>query len=611
MILDNADGNPYYIEEFINVMIDDGIIQRGAPGQVWVIDLSRLEELRVPPTLTALLQARLDRLPVEEKQTLQQASVVGLKFWDEIIGILQGIQSPPAAILGGLSKRDLIQAVGVSTFKGTREYRFKHALMQEVSYESVIKKTRPVYHGKVAGWLVTQTQSIGRQGEFSAVIAEHYQQAHEDDQASEWYLVAGDRAKSMAAPLEARKFYESASDLNPTDNLERGWHILLGHDEVVGTLGDTEIRQAEDLELVEMARQFADYKRIALALIRKGHYEAVTGDFQSAINDLNEALANALKAGDLKLETLVYGLLVVSQTRSGKLDDASGSAEKALELSRELKDDETRARTLTNVAILYGESGDIAAAAKLLEEQVQINSRMGNKAGEAIGYGNLGYYYVQLGLFDQGREALERSIRLAENIGLQLEVSYQKLNLALANCWSGEPECGRVILESTIPALKKIGDLFGAGAGYNYLGMCLECVGDTNGSIEAFLEAKRMLSEIGATSYVVDPMAGLARGYHLLDRKEEANQYINSVWGYLGEHGGVGMEFPLWAYLTCAEYFNSVSDPHSAREAVQAGYAELIAHADRIGVPEWRQSYLENIDAHRKLILMWEMREES
>ncbi|MEA3438874.1 MAG: adenylate/guanylate cyclase domain-containing protein, partial [Chloroflexota bacterium] len=580
MILDNAGGNPYYIEEFLNVLIDDGVIQRGAPGKAWVIDLSRLEALRVPPTLTALLQARLDHLPVEEKQTLQQASVVGLNFWDEIISILQGIQSPPADILGRLSKRDLIQPVGDSTFEGTREYRFKHALMQEVSYESVIKKTRPEYHGKVAGWLESQTRSIGRQGEFSAVIAEHYQHAEEDDQASEWYLQAGDRAKSVAAPLEARKFYELASDLNPADNMERRWQILLGHVEVVGTLGDTEVRQMEGLALVEMARQFADDKRLATALIRKGHFEAVTGDFQNSINDLNKALACARKAGDLELRTVIHGLLVVSQTRSGNLADAFITAEKALELSRELKDDEIRARTLTNVAILYAAAGDIAGSARLLEEQVQINSRMGNKAGEAIGYGNLGYDYVQLGLFDQGREALERSIELAENIGMRLEISYQKLNLALANCWSGNSDQGRMILEAAIPDLKQIGDLFGTGAGFNYMGLCLESAGDIEGAIEVYLESYRLLNEIGASSYAVDPAAGLARCYQLLDRKEEASQYINRVWEYLGEHGGAGMEFPLWAYLTCAEFYDSINDLESASKAVHDGHRELMARAD-------------------------------
>jgi len=608
MISDNAGGNPFYIEEFINILIDDGVIRRGVDeGEgAWEVNISRLDTLRIPPTLTALLQARLDRLPIEEKEILQQAAVVGRYFWDESLNALDRSHSFPSDTLEKLVNRDLVQPVEITTFDGVREYRFKHALMQDVSYESVIKKKRPEYHAVVGDWLVDQTRKINRQGEFSGVIAEHYQHAQDNDRASEWYLIAADRAKSMAAPREARKFYELASDLNPMDNMERAWQILLGHVEVVGTLGDTQVRQMEGLALVQLAKQFDDDKRLALALIRKGHYEAVTGDFQSAINDLEEALACAHSAGDLKLETYVHGLLVVSQTRSGKLDEAFISAKKALELSLELKDDETRARTLTNVAILYTGSGDIAGSAQLLEEQVQINSRMGNKAGEAIGYGNLGYEYVQLGLFEQGRDALERSIELAENIGMHLESSYQKLNLALANCWLGNSDRARIILESTIPDLIQIGDLFGTGAGFNYLGLCLESTGDNDGAIEAYLESDRLFNEIGASSYAIDPAAGLARCYQMLDRKEEASQCINRIWGYLSEHGGLGMEFPLWAYLTCAEFFNSENDLESAGISVDAGYDELMAHADKIGVPEWQNAYFENVYANRRLREMYE-----
>jgi hypothetical protein len=65
------------------------------------------------------------------------------------------------------------------------------------------------------------------------------------------------------------------------------------------------------------------------------------------------------------------------------------------------------------------------------------------------------------------------------------------------------------------------------------------------------------------------------------------------------------MEFPLWAYLTCAEYFNSVSDLELARKAVHAGYDELMAHADKIGVPEWQNAYFENVYANRRLREMY------
>jgi tetratricopeptide (TPR) repeat protein len=486
------------------------------------------------------------------------------------------------------------------------EYRFKHALLHEVTYESVLLKKRIEYHAVVADWLSDQTEKIGRQAEFSAEIAIHYRNAEESNKASAWYLRAADRAKSIAAPEEARQFYESALDLNPVDNLERRWNILLGHDEVLGILGDSKVRQAEDIELVEMARQSGISKRIARALMGKGHYQAVIGDFISAIEDLSEALIHARIAGDVLMETQLYGLLVVSQTRSGNLEDAFTSAKKALKFSHELNDDETRARVLTNVAILYTETGDIATAARLLEEQVQITRRIGNKAGEAIGLGNLGYDYVQLGLYDKGREALEHSIALAESIGLQLESAYQKLNLSLTLLWSGAPDRCKSLLESTIPDLEEIGDLFGTGAGFNYLGLCLENSGDLEAAMEAYTDSDRLFSEIGANSYALDPTAGLVRCLVDLNREEQARAFIDRIWLNIEGQHCAGMEFPVLAFLTCAEYYLSLDDLESAGRVLRSGYEELMRHANQISDTDWRRSYLENVAAHHRLIKLWE-----
>jgi tetratricopeptide (TPR) repeat protein len=298
--------------------------------------------------------------------------------------------------------------------------------------------------------------------------------------------------------------------------------------------------------------------------------------------------------------------LVVSQTRSGNLEDAFTSAKKALKFSHELNDDETRARVLTNVAILYTETGDIATAARLLEEQVQITRRIGNKAGEAIGLGNLGYDYVQLGLYDKGREALEHSIALAESIGLQLESAYQKLNLSLALLWSGAPDRCKSLLESTIPDLEEIGDLFGTGAGFNYLGLCLENSGDLEAAMEAYTESDRLFSEIGANSYALDPTGGLVRCLVNLNREEQARAIIDRIWLNIEGQHCAGMEFPMLAYLTCAEYYLSLNDLDSAARVLRSGYKELIKRANQISDTDWRRSYLENVAAHHRLIKLWE-----
>ena len=79
LIVEGAEGNPFYVEELIKMLIEDGVIVQG--GDNWRVEPERLVGVHVPPTLTGLLQARLDSLPLEEKMLLQRAAVVGRLFW--------------------------------------------------------------------------------------------------------------------------------------------------------------------------------------------------------------------------------------------------------------------------------------------------------------------------------------------------------------------------------------------------------------------------------------------------------------------------------------------------------------------------------------------------
>ena len=86
LVVNNAEGNPFYIEELVKMLIEDGVIQKGEES--WQVDASRLERVRVPPTLAGVLQARFDSLPANERLLLQRAAVIGRIFWDHALSYL-------------------------------------------------------------------------------------------------------------------------------------------------------------------------------------------------------------------------------------------------------------------------------------------------------------------------------------------------------------------------------------------------------------------------------------------------------------------------------------------------------------------------------------------
>jgi ABC-type oligopeptide transport system substrate-binding subunit len=212
LIVDGAEGNPFYVEELIRMLIEDGVI---VPGEEhWRIELGLLAEVRVPPTLTGVLQARLDSLPPAERMLLQRASVVGRTFWDAAVGELKAgeeelLRQPEiASLLVSLRERELVLRRERSAFDGAEEYIFKHALLRDVVYDTVLLKLRRLYHGQVACWL--EGAAGERIGEYLGLIGGHYELAGEGDRAVAYLLRAGDRARLAYADQEASGYYQRA-----------------------------------------------------------------------------------------------------------------------------------------------------------------------------------------------------------------------------------------------------------------------------------------------------------------------------------------------------------------------------------------------------------------
>jgi ABC-type oligopeptide transport system substrate-binding subunit/class 3 adenylate cyclase len=215
LIVEGAEGNPFYVEELIKMLIEDGVIVVGEDH--WRVELERLASVHVPPTLTGVLQARLDSLPLKEKMLLQRAAVVGRLFWDTAVAELKAKEGSGldkeeiSSLLEAVRHRELIFRREHSAFAGAEEYIFKHASLRDVTYETVLLKLRRVYHGQVARWL--EVAAGKRIGEYLGLIAGHYELAGEGEKAVEYLLRAGDQARLAYACQEASGYYHRALPL--------------------------------------------------------------------------------------------------------------------------------------------------------------------------------------------------------------------------------------------------------------------------------------------------------------------------------------------------------------------------------------------------------------
>jgi hypothetical protein len=294
LIREKAEGNPFFIEEVIRSLIDDGIIEYGTGG-FRVTD--RIASVVIPGTIQDVIMSRVDRLDASTREALQVASVIGRSFYHRIIADLLADHRDLDRELAALKDKQLIferrtrrtATVRRRMLTDEVEYVFKHALAQETVYGSILQKTRRELHLKVAESI--ERNFAERLADFYGMLAYHFSRAESLERAEVYLFKAGDEAARAAASSEALTYFREASRL----------YLMIHAD------GGDPARRA----LLE--------KNIGLALLNKGDLIECIPHFDRALEHLGVARpAGRLGAGlevTKDLVAVLYRLYVPARKR--------------------------------------------------------------------------------------------------------------------------------------------------------------------------------------------------------------------------------------------------------------------------------------------------------
>jgi serine/threonine protein kinase/tetratricopeptide (TPR) repeat protein len=561
MVVSAAEGNPFYVEELIKMLIDQGVIVPDAAD--WHVDASRLVEVRVPPTLKGVLQARLDGLTVWEKTVLQRASVVGREFWD---GALEEFsraarargeagEGEVAPALATLRRKEFIFRRESSTFTGAAEYTFKHALLRSVTYENTLKRERRRLHREAAEWLISRSDA--RVEEYAAVIAEHFERAREWGRAAEWYGRAGQQARTSYAPEAAIDFYRKALDFArdageagapSTAREEIRWHDGLGEvltmqaryaeamsayeqmREAAESVGDP-VAQARAWNGLTAVREYQGDNRAALeSASRAEHLALAAGEVPAARSELAVALnrhglashrlGDAASVTELGLRLIALSeqmddgrrharanglrLLGVAHETSGRFAEADECFEQSLALLRETGDRRNVGFMLNNLGVVAHLRGDYEAAVARYGEALSIFRETGERTCELPGLGNLAGAQVGLGEYAAAEANLRQAIAWAGPAG--------HFALSMIYCYLAESLCGQGKIDDALEAARAALDLGLRTENQDYIGSAWRALGliaSRSGSrllfngrqhtaAECFAESLRVYAEMGA-----------------------------------------------------------------------------------------------------------------
>ena len=210
LILAKAEGNPFFVEEVIRMLIDGGAI---VPRDGAWVATGAVGEVNIPDTLVGLILARIDRLPDRARQVLRLASCIDRQFAVPLLEDMAsggGISDGVGEALGRLEAANLVNLAATDP---ELEYRFSHALIQDAAYESVLHQERRQWHLLVAAAL--QARYPDREAEISGRLAHHFEQGRDVPNAVRYLLMAADRAMARGAVVDAQSLFEHAAGLLP------------------------------------------------------------------------------------------------------------------------------------------------------------------------------------------------------------------------------------------------------------------------------------------------------------------------------------------------------------------------------------------------------------
>jgi tetratricopeptide (TPR) repeat protein len=604
LLAERSEGVPYFAEEMVNWFIDHEILD--TRGEQWRFLPERLREQPLPATLQHLLLTRLSSLSQPERAALQRGAIFGRRFWTggvEALGVPAGAET-----LGHLQPRGFVEVQPESAFQGDTEWSFHQSLLQEVTYESVLKRERAALHKVAAGWMERQARQAGRLDEFAGLLGEHCERAGDLSAAADWYLRAGKCAMGQGAPREAKGFYSQALDLLPPIDRERRWQALLGREDALSVLGEPEPRKADIAALQDLARTFEDDNYVAEAYLRHAVFGVQAGDIPIVAQASQESLAAARRCGSEAMEAKALAVATIVDLNRGDRPAITLNIEQALRLARRLGDENVLAFVLYRAAFAYGELGDFARNDSLQTEQIELDHRLGNRSQEATGLGNKGALLTVIGLYKQARALVEQARAISEGLGARRPLAYHLSNLGDIYRATGDLRQARQLFEQALLTIAPTQDMRGKSGMLNDLGTILLGMGDVPGAARRFTEARELALNQGLPAKVYESTASLAACAVVQGQMDQARIYVHEAWDYLREHGWVMMNNPGMVYRNCAETFDALGEEESVRAVLKSGHQALMDVIDKISVPAWRQSFLEDVPENRAVIEMWERR---
>jgi class 3 adenylate cyclase/tetratricopeptide (TPR) repeat protein len=464
-----AQGNPLFLEELLAALVEEGRL-RSENGR-WVA--ADLDALRIPPSIYALLTARLDRLDNEERAVLERAAVVGQVFEQSAVVEL----SPPAvrhevpARLLVLVRRELLR-LSPSRLTGDQGFQFRHLLLRDATYDSIPKQARADLHERFAVW--AQRTAGPRLREIEEILGYHLEQAWRyrvelgvsdqrnrrlADNAARRLGAAGRRALSRGDLPAALNLLERAVELLPAGD-PNGLELLVELADVLVSTGEFSRAEATLDQVAAAAEARGDDRLAAHARVARASEQAAVAsnlDTDALQQQIRQAIATFSYAEDQRGLAKAWGVLATIGFLRCRIAEAEAAAGQAIAHARLARDEpaETWARGLLALGAVWG---PVPAPDGIRRCQGLLDLAAGNRRSELTALQCMAQLQAMAGDAGTARATVQRVLAIARELGENRVAAQASQFAAAAVALLGDPATAEAQLRWAIRVMERQGE---------------------------------------------------------------------------------------------------------------------------------------------------------
>jgi predicted ATPase/class 3 adenylate cyclase len=600
LITGGAEGNPFYMEELTKMLIDDGVIVTGE--EHWTVVPERLAKVHVPPTLIGVLQARIDALAPEEKAALQCAAVVGHVFWDGAMAALDA-NSPQA--LPALMAREMVFGRETTAFEGVREHVFKHHVLHQVTYDSVLRRQKREWHRLVADWLVSESGE--RIADQYALIADHFEKAGDVVNAIHYLRLASEAAISAYASEPALEHLGRAIALAPEDDDATRFDLLLLQTEALYRTGRMDDHIAASQRMADIAERLDDNGRRAFAAGAIARHAIGRADFQTATTVGSRGTKWAEAAGNPSAGLMAHAMWATALRAVGDYKEALIQGELVLQSALALGNRGACLRVMSGLGGLFIDQRRFAEGREYYRSCLSLSRELGNRTSEANTLASLGDLERCVGNYNEAVDLAEAAMALYREVGFKVFEALTQLNIATAMRLRGDLEGASRASERGIELAQATANPDAIAASQLVSADVLLAAGSVSTAAQRYAEAHALYRKVGREMMMIEALGGMARAARAAGRHADAMAHVAEILAFFDRGMTVdGTEDPLQIYLTCFRVLEDAGSPR-AGEILAAGRKVLLEQLQSLEASE-RDGLLSKVPSHREIMSAFDLR---